>query len=398
MGAKKQINYLIKKYYSDAMTAKENGEKIGWATITFPQELIEAMGLTVMYPENHAAMAAARGKGLGCCKKAETVGFSGDICSYARMNLGYCIDNDLLDDKIPEPDYLLCCTNICHQILKWFEYLQKKYNIPLILIDIPYSTEYFTKEERLQYVKIQFQEAIYKLENITGHIYDKEKLLEVMKISSESGRWWNQIMDLLRGQTSLRGTDLFNYMGIVVCQRGKQSTAEGLHALYDEISEQNRKQSDDNISGWDNRILYEGLCCWPGFIKLAVSFTRYKINMVGAAYASAFGIEYQTFEDMLQSYIDWPNIIDIECSTRLRGDEIEQKKCEGILVHMSRSCKIWSGIMYEMIRQLERKYGLPVAFFDGDQADIRCFSEAQFETRMQGLYEMLRKGEIEGKK
>ena len=39
----------------------------------------------------------------------------------------------------------------------------------------------------------------------------------------------------------------------------------------------------------------------------------------------------------------------------------------------------------------ERCGGLPYVSFDGDQADYRNFSEAQFETRIEAFVELMRK-------
>ncbi len=391
MKAKERISLLVKQYYESANNAKARGEKVGWVTSNFPQEIIEAMDLYVIYPENHSATIAVNGEDVCCCKEAEAVGFSNDLCSYAKINLGYCLNSNLVAEKIPMPDYLLCCSNICHQLMKWYKYLERTLNIPLILIDIPYNTDYFTDNTRLQYIKIQFNEAIQKLEGITGHKFNENRLKEVMQISNYSGRLWNKISDLLIEQTTaLRGTDLFNYMGIIVCQRGKITTVEALQQLYDEMSNKNEKYKKKKKEEWDYRILYEGICCWPALIKLSVSLARYGINMVGAIYTNAYGIEYQTFDEMLLAYTYVPNAVNLERAKDMRVSEIKKKKCDGMLVHMSRSCKIWSGIMYEMIRQIEREESIPVVTFDGDQADKQCFSEAQFDTRLQGFYELMK--------
>ena len=45
--------------------------------------------------------------------------------------------------------------------------------------------------------------------------------------------------------------------------------------------------------------------------------------------------------------------------------------------------------MMEVQRQLSKLAGVPFTSFDGDQADYRNFSEAQFETRIQGLVEVM---------
>ncbi|EQI83601.1 2-hydroxyglutaryl-CoA dehydratase, D-component family protein [Clostridioides difficile P1] len=56
---------------------------------------------------------------------------------------------------------------------------------------------------------------------------------------------------------------------------------------------------------------------------------------------------------------------------------------------MNRSCKLMSLIQYEMQRRAAEETGLPYAGFDGDQADPRAFTNAQFETRIQGLVEVM---------
>lgn len=391
MKAKKVINNLVEKYYSDALEAKNSGKKVGWVTSNFPQEIIQTMGLTVIYPENHAATVAVNGEDKKCCMESEAHGFSNDICSYAKVSIGYCFNQDNVDEKIPLPDYLLCCSNICHQLMKWYQFLAHKYDIPLILIDIPYNTDYDTDNIRLEYIKTQFWEAIEKLEVITGTKFDEEKFHNVMKISNQAGMLWNKISDLLiEDTTAIYGTDLFNYMGIVVCQRGRQETVDALELLYNELAEKNEKNKIRNKHDWQYRILYEGICCWPGLMKLSYSLARYKINMVGAIYTNAYGIEYETFDDMLRAYTYVPNAVSLERAGDMRLNEIQKKNCDGMLVHMSRTCKIWSGIMYEMINRIEKNEDISIVTFDGDQAEKQLFSEAQYDTRLQGFYELMK--------
>lgn len=68
------------------MGCKNSGEKIGWCASNFPQEIAETLGLCVVYPENQAAAIAAKGAGLKMCEHAESMGYSNDICAYARIS------------------------------------------------------------------------------------------------------------------------------------------------------------------------------------------------------------------------------------------------------------------------------------------------------------------------
>jgi len=58
--SKELLNELVAKHYADAAQAKKNGKLVAWATSICPQELLEAMDITVVYPENHAAAIGAR--------------------------------------------------------------------------------------------------------------------------------------------------------------------------------------------------------------------------------------------------------------------------------------------------------------------------------------------------
>ena len=79
------------------------------------------MGLYVVYPENQAAGIAARGGGERMCSEAEGEGYSNDICAYARISLAYAKLKDAPEQNMPQPDFMLCCNNICNCMIKWYE-------------------------------------------------------------------------------------------------------------------------------------------------------------------------------------------------------------------------------------------------------------------------------------
>jgi R-phenyllactate dehydratase alpha subunit len=72
-----------------------------------------------------------------------------------------------------------------------------------------------------------------------------------------------------------------------------------------------------------------------------------------------------------------------------RVNALKDGNCEGAFYHMNRSCKLMSFIQYQMQRDVFEQTGIPYAGFDGCQADARAFTEAQFETRLQGLVEVM---------
>ena len=77
--------------------------------------------------------------------------------------------------RIPQPDFVLCCNNICNCMTKWYENIARMCNIPLIMIDIPYNNTVEVHDTNVAYVRAQFDQAIKELEKLTGKKFDQEK-------------------------------------------------------------------------------------------------------------------------------------------------------------------------------------------------------------------------------
>lgn len=87
--SKELLNQLTAKHYDGALAAKAEGKPVVWATSICPNELLDAMDLATVYPENYAAAIGARKEAMKFIEQAEGIGYSADICSYARVNMGY---------------------------------------------------------------------------------------------------------------------------------------------------------------------------------------------------------------------------------------------------------------------------------------------------------------------
>lgn len=388
--AKYKLNAIAAKAYADAQTAKERGEMVGWCSSNFPVEIPETLGLEVCYPENQAAAIAARGAGERMCEISEADGYSNDICAYARISLAYAKVKDAPEQNMPQPDFLLCCNNICNCMIKWYENLAKDLNIPLIMIDIPFNPDYEVSDAEVEYIKAQFWDAIHQLEKLTGKTWNEERYKEVMEISGRTSRAWLAATSCARYVPSpFNGFDLLNHMAVMVTARGKLEAAEAMETLLKEYEENHATGKSTFRVEEKYRIMFEGIACWPWLRATSNGLKSRGINMVTTIYADAFGFIYKDFDDMCRAYAKVPNAISLELARDKRVKLCQDNHVEGLLVHTNRSCKLWSGFMYEMSRQIGETCNIPVASFDGDQADPRNFSEAQYDTRVQGLTEIM---------
>ena len=236
--AKFKLGKIAADAYTDAIAAKERGELVGWCASNFPVEIPETLGLYVCYPENQAAGIAARGGGVRLCNEAESEGYSNDICAYARISLAYLKVKDAPEQNMPQPDFVLCCNNICNCMIKWYENIAIERNIPMYLIDIPYNPDYEVSDAEVEYVREQFWDVIHSLEEYTGKKWSDEKFKEVMEYSGKASRMWIEATSQAKYIPSpFNGFDLLNHMAVMVTARGKKEAGEAMEQLLKEYKE-----------------------------------------------------------------------------------------------------------------------------------------------------------------
>ena len=384
------LRELQDKIAQDVWDAKNRGEKIGWCASNFPQEIPTAMGIKVAYPENMGAAVGAKGGGQRMCEEAENLGYSNDLCSYARINMSYAKYNECAEIQIPRPDFLLCCNNICGCMMKWYENLAIELDIPLLMIDIPHLTEMTCDADRIKYIRAQFDDCIAKLEEITGKKMDLNKLHEVMEVSQRSSRAWLRAISCMGAEPSpFSGFDVFNTMAVATVGRGTKEAAEAFEYLADEYEEA-IKNGTSTFKGEEKyRILFEGIACWANLRATYKTLQSRGINLTSTIYGPAFSFLYSNLDELMAAYSYVPNSYCFEKEVQLRVDDAKAKHVDGAIIHINRSCKRWSGNSYELERQLRERAGIPTMTFDGDQSDPRIFSEAQYTTRVEALVEIM---------
>lgn len=386
--------------FENARIAKENGEKVGWSASIFPQEIAETLGLNILYPENHAAGIAARHQADPFLQECEgPLGYSNDLCAYAKVNLAYAsVLNGESSVELPDggkmvkPDFLLLTNNICNQLTKWYQNLAKQMDIPIFFIDTCYNPYDYVTETRVRYVRAQIDKLIEDLCAFTGKTWDEDRFKAIMEISQRNSYLWERANNLMdRKPSPLSGFELFNYMSAMVCNRGKESSTAILQQLNDEIEENIKNGTSTFPVEEQFRVSWDGIACWPYLSHNLRTLKKYGINMVASSYGKAWAIEYEDLDGMARAYC-FASTNGDNATTMIsrRIEALEKFGCEGTIYHVNRSCKVMDCQMMEVQRQISARTGIPFTSFDGDQADYRNYSEAQFETRIQGLVEVMK--------
>ncbi|MDP2854843.1 MAG: 2-hydroxyacyl-CoA dehydratase family protein [Smithellaceae bacterium] len=393
ISSKQILNDMISRHYKEALEAKKSGERVAWATSIVPQELLETMDIKVVYPENHAAVLGARKDAPAFLRNAENNGYSNDLCSYARVNIGYANLKESAAGNIPMPDFIFCCNNICNTVIKWYENLAREMRIPMILIDTPFNHTFDVPGHSVKYIREQFNHAIGQLEQITGKKFDHDRFKEVMKISAETARWWKKATALAAAQPSpFNGFDLFNYMAVIVCMRGKQ---EGLD-LFKLWAEELQGKIDRGEGPWKDqpekyRVMWDGIACWPHLADTSKILRKNGINLITSTYPDSWTIVYDSddLDAMARAYSSNYANRNLAYGAGNIVQIVKDFSLDGIIYHSNRSCKLMDFRQYEVQRQVQEQTGVASVIFDGDQTDPGAFSLAQYETRIQALMEMM---------
>jgi len=393
------VNEQIEKVYADAWEAKRQGKPVGWSTSIFPQEICETFGVPVLYPENNAAANGAKRYGDPLIEHAEgKMRFPANICSYARLNLGMAdlFDQDFpLDPAMPRPDFLLLANNSCTQLIKWYENLARNLNIPVFFLDCLFN---YDEEEpahyKIKYVRQQLDDYIKNLEAFLGKKLDWDKFVEVQKISRKNCELFVKVGSLnSHVPAPLSGFDLFNYMAPLVMCRGKEATTESLLQLEAEMKEHIASSTSTFPTKEEFRVQWEGIACWANLSASLKTLKKYGVNAVMNGYVTAWNVKYEPgdLDSFARAYMfSSSGSFNTSAIMKKRMDNINQFSCEGMLCHLNKSCKVACFNILIGREIVERELGVPCVSFDGDQTDSTIFNEAQYETRIQGMVEIMK--------
>lgn len=389
-----RMKEIMTHYYIDAKTARENGKKVAWITSGGPVEPLIAMDVIPVYPENHGAMVGASKMGVDLCQKAEEMGYSSDLCSYARADIACAATQGGPIGGLPEPDFLVCCNNICGTVLKWYEVAARYYNVPLFILDTPFIHKEMRKEAQ-QYVMSQIQEYIAFLETQCGRKMDYDRMTEVGRLAVEGLRLWQAVLDTAAHKPSpITAFDAFFHLALIVTLRGTQVAVDYYRGLLDEMNE----RIANNIAmvpGEKYRLLWDNLPVWYKTRWLSDKFASHKACLVADTYTSAWsGVlplidEDRFLETMSLSYSQvYINISHDMMIDKLR-EMLEKYDADGLVMHSNRSCKPYSLGQYDLQKMVMEQLGVPTLIIEADMVDERHFAESQIETRIDAFMETL---------
>ncbi len=381
-------------YYLDALTAKENNKTVAWITSGGPVEPLIAMDIIPVYPENHGAMIGSAKMGEELCIKAEELGFSQDLCSYARSDIGCAVAGGGPIGGLPRPDMLICCNNICGTVIKWYEVQARYFNVPLFILDTPVCHTGFTPEIAA-YVHGQIHEYVAFLEQTTGRKFDNDKMTQVGTLSLKGQQLWQKVLNTAATKPSpMSAFDAFFFLALIVTLRGTQTAVD----FYTELLQEMQDRVDSGIGvvpGEQYRLLWDNLPVWYNLKWLSNTFSDHKACLVADTYTSAWcsALQYIDPENFLDSMAQAYTRIYLNIGIDAMADQILEMikfyDVNGLVMHSNRSCKPYSFGQMDIMTKIRKETGLPVLMIEADMVDPRSFSESQIRTRIDAFMEIV---------
>lgn len=217
---------LMRDYYQDFSKyakGRQPSRKVAWVTALAPVEILEALGISYLYPESYAAVIAASGKEQPLLEESGRQSLCLDCCSYSC-----CIEGSLLTGSgprglPPKPDVLVATNNQCNTLPEWWNILAQRYQVPLVVLDYP--GEDMDRDQAYAYVTAQHREFITQMEALSGNRLDEGRLEEVIENSRNSVRAWKKVTDLF-AEKDIEPTLLFDGISYLITSRCRPETAE----------------------------------------------------------------------------------------------------------------------------------------------------------------------------
>ena len=385
---------LVARHWLEARYANLH-RKVAWVTSGAPVELLKALDYCVIYPENHAAICGTARVAVDIATEAENAGYSRDICSYARTDFGSMLSGKTPVGKLPKPDVLLACTNICQTVLFWYRVLARHFDVPLILIDTPFVYYDEASEHAVEFVKRQLEEAVPLLEKIAGRSLDERRLKETGRLSRLAAQLWMEIMQRNRHQPApITVFDQFTQMAPVVELRGDPATVDLYAAMLKEIDGRIAR-GIGAVKHERKRLLWDNLPIWYRLRYLAEFLGERGVVLVASTYTNAWGEltalidPERPFESLARTYT-YP-ILNRGTGHKLATMQrmIEEYHLDGVILHSDRSCKPYSIGQIDQRDRLIRDGRVPALLLEADHNDSRCYSEEQVANRLAAFMEML---------
>ncbi|OGK83534.1 MAG: hypothetical protein A2X52_20930 [Candidatus Rokubacteria bacterium GWC2_70_16] len=414
---------LLQGFYNRA-ERRRAGEELAWCMAGVSSELLHAFDLPWEWPENFGTLCASRGVATGFCEQAEGDGFSQDLCSYVRNNLGYVSRMAELGRVPPEAPrggmgtatMLLGSGALCDPRTKWFQSLASRYlPLPVFHIDPlgpPHDVNVDDPRIEAHYKELlreTLREQVAFLERQTERRLDQERLRAALGHAQEMIALLWEIHDLRRAVPCPMGSEDF-FTGCVVpllFMLGQREAAEYFRCLRDEVRDR-VSRGIGVIPEERFRLLWMGIPPWYNLAFFNAVGALGAVFPIETVYFVGAPVEIDLAGDPLEALVDrtWKRAVWIhrwgaelipenlspsgfsQPGTRLIRQWVRDYRLDGAVMHRTRSCRAVSWGQVHIKNQVAEE-GIPSLIIESDMADPRSWADSIIMGQVQGFLDAI---------
>ncbi len=400
---------MIASHFARLERAGETGEPVVYTFVPGNlTELIRSFGALPVLPEINALQSGMRKLSADYIAEAERAGHSEDVCTYVKCDIGMMRSGNIgpSGTRIPKPDLLLLSYTGCYTFMKWFELLREEYDCPVVFFHVPYQGDGVLEPAHREYMLRQLREQVIPaLEKATGRPYDEEKLKHHLALSAQAE---DDLVAVLQAG-KLKPSPIDGYFGAVYyvgpifsAFRGTQEGVDYYRALRKEIESRAAAglgpvTPEGPLNDQKYRLVVEGPPNWTSFRDFWKMFADERAVVVASTYTKVggtydFGFRHDP-SDPLGTMADYCSGCYTNLNLPSRVDMlvryIEEYKADGFLINSVKSCNSFSAGQLMILREVEKRTGIPGAFIESDLVDPRYFSAANIKNRLESYFQMI---------
>jgi benzoyl-CoA reductase/2-hydroxyglutaryl-CoA dehydratase subunit BcrC/BadD/HgdB len=239
----------------------------------------------------------------------------------------------------------------------------------------------------------QIEALIPILERVAARRLDSAALATALAASREASLLWGQCLETAANRPApITFFDGTIHMGPAVVMRGGPEAAVYYRTLLAELQARVR-DGVGAVPGEVLRIYWDGMPVWGRLRALATTFAEFHTAVVASTYCNSWVFPRvdpaNPFPSMARASLELFIARSDGPKERYIEQMIETYAVDGIIFHDCRTCPNNSNTRYGMPRRMSERLGVPTLILDGDVNDLRCFSDEQARTNIEGFVEQL---------
>ena len=402
-----QTTFDIAAWYA---RVRASGRPVAWCSAFAPAEILLAMGITPVYPENHAAMLGALSEtrdpdhpyARAAIATATARGFAAPrLCSYALADLGTLDASSSGSGDhaaspiggLPPPDLFYACDSQCAVVGRWGEAVQTHLKmhagreIPHYMLKAPPLRGDHHAPAELADFKAQILAHAADIKNRLGdrvRALNDTDLSAVVASSARANATWQQCLDLGRAEPApWTSFDAFTAMAPIVIARGHADAEDFYTRLHAELTARVAAHIAA-VPGERLRLLWDAIPIWPRKNWLSTFCAERGVAVVASTYTHSWWFRFDpahALDSLVERYawntmnrsgawvLDW--------TLKIAHDF----RATGILAHWNQSCGIWNSYVKRRLPGFTNA-GMPTLVIHADMVDARAFNEAEISRQI----------------